>query len=60
MTLTEAHKYMGAGMKHHSGDTDETHCEIVRILPRDVDPVIDGDNGWDVKVVIDPNHFGGS
>ena len=23
---------------------------VVRILPRQVDPVIDGDNGWDVEI----------
>lgn len=25
-------------------------AQVVRILPTDVDPVIEGDNGWDVEV----------
>lgn len=28
----------------------EVRAEVVRILPMTVDPVVEGDNGWDVEV----------
>ena len=27
-------------------------AEVVRILPENVDPITDGDNGWDVEITI--------
>lgn len=27
-------------------------AEVVRILPEDIDPITDGDSGWDVEVTI--------
>lgn len=30
----------------------EFTATVVRILPEDVDPIQDGDNGWDVEVQI--------
>lgn len=33
-----------------SDTLDPVIAQVVRILPADVDPVIGGDNGWDVEV----------
>jgi hypothetical protein len=34
-------------------------AEVVRILPEDIDPITDGDNGWDVEVtVLHPTGYG--
>ena len=29
-----------------------TISQVVRILPEEIDPVVDGDNGWDVETTI--------
>ena len=31
---------------------DGVEAEIVRILPEGVDPIKEGDNGWDVEVTV--------
>jgi hypothetical protein len=30
----------------------KTISQVVRILPEEIDPVVDGDNGWDVETTI--------
>ena len=27
-------------------------AEVIRILPEDIDPITDGDSGWDVEVTV--------
>ena len=40
-------------IKLHADPIDPGHASIVRILPNDVDPPVNGDNGWDVEVTLD-------
>ena len=30
----------------------ELSAEVVRILPEDIDPIVEGDNGWDVEITV--------
>lgn len=48
MTHDEAVDYAERVGAH---DTIE-RTEIIRILPEDEDPIIDGDGGWDVLVTV--------
>lgn len=48
MTHDEAVDYAERVRAH---DTIEK-AEIIRILPEDEDPIIDGDGGWDVLVTV--------
>ena len=34
------------------GNLDTVIAQVVRTLPAHVDPVIDGDNGWDVEITV--------
>ena len=47
MTYFEA-KELAAKMS----DDDNLHVEIVRILPKAIDPPMGGDNGWDVEFTV--------
>lgn len=35
-----------------TGTLPEAQATVVRILSEDVDPIKDGDNGWDVEVEV--------
>ena len=47
MTLAEATEYADR-MNELSG----TSAEIVRILLPHIDPIVDGDSGWDVEITV--------
>ena len=38
--------------RKNNASNNGTIAQVVRILPGHVDPVIDGDNGWDVEVTV--------
>jgi len=53
MTYYEAlHLTDKLNAKLHHGD-ETGHASIERILPPDVDPAKEGDDGWDVLVTMD-------
>ena len=31
---------------------DNLSAKVVRILPKDIDPIVHGDNGWDVEITV--------
>ena len=33
--------------------TSDIKAEVVRILPESVDPIKEGDNGWDVELTVE-------
>ena len=49
MTLNEAKEIT---IKTNSRYPRETDARIVRILPVDIDPPDDNDNGWDVEFTV--------
>ena len=49
--MTLANK-INANPNGTDGNLDAVIAQVVRILPGHVDPVIDGDNGWDVEVTV--------
>ena len=36
----------------NNASNNGTIAQVVRILPSNVDPVIEGDNGWDVEITV--------
>ncbi len=43
---------MNANSTGTNGKLEPVSAAVVRILPNHVDPVVEGDNGWDVEVTV--------
>ena len=50
MTRSEANEYAKSLDKH-----DTMSAQVVRILPESIDPIVSGDNGWDVQITHYPD-----
>ena len=48
MTLEDAERYASK-----TNNMKDLTARVVRILPATIDPIQDGDSGWDVEITVD-------